>query len=108
MSDGRRPEERRPTPATIVVDTAGVVARLNLLARIVAAAEAIECGDLEEAGGLLADLERELAQAVGAAERPHICPECALPFRFPGALEMHLEVVHRLGLPDAKERPCAA
>ncbi len=62
----------------------------NLLARIVAVAEALDCGDVEEARQVIFDIEAELE--VGAYPPPVACGTCGSEFMWPGLLERHMNV----------------
>ncbi|MEJ7567963.1 MAG: hypothetical protein WKF41_06830 [Gaiellaceae bacterium] len=61
----------------------------EVLARVIAANEAVTAGDVLEAGALLRDLERELSQET-QVRRFHACPGCGQQFRWPGDLDRHL------------------
>ena len=61
----------------------------DVYARVGAVGEALDCGDVEEARGIIADLEGELAVLLGENRRPFVCRTCTLTFRWPGELERH-------------------
>jgi hypothetical protein len=56
----------------------------DLAARVTAASEALEVGDVEHVRDLLADLERELFP-----RRNRFACECGLTFEWPGLLDRH-------------------
>jgi hypothetical protein len=56
------------------------------LERIVRALDAVEAGDDDLAGALLAEVAGELDER---APRPHVCGACRRSFRFPGELDDH-------------------
>jgi hypothetical protein len=74
----------------------------DVLSRLIAASEALDCGDVGEARAILGDLERELSRLLGVGGRPFACRSCTMTFRFPGAREDHERTAHPPELTQAE------
>ncbi len=57
------------------------------LARVIAAAEALEAGDIGETSALLSDLEHDLSRTCGTPRR--LTCSCGESFRWAGELDRH-------------------
>lgn len=101
-NDESRPYDGPRNSSTSTSESvAETAAGLNLLARIIAAGEALDCGDVGEARAILADVECDLTPA-----RPRFaCASCGLAFEWPGLAAAHELACHVL---DEKEEAAAA